>query len=77
MTVHPRYEFYANYYGQLEGCTITNTRVENEDGQLWPVLTVTTPDGEVFSIEVSRDEEGNGPGFLFGLPVPSRTEVKS
>lgn len=25
---------------------------------------------EVIAIEVSRDEEGNGPGFLFGLPLP-------
>ena len=23
-----------------------------------------------WKIEVSRDEEGNGPGFLFGLPEP-------
>jgi hypothetical protein len=21
-------------------------------------------------VEISRDEEGNGPGFLFGLPKP-------
>lgn len=77
MSVHPHYKFYSAYYSQLEGCTITHTRVKNEDGLLWPVLTITAPDGEVFSIEVSRDEEGNGPGFLFGLPVPSRTEVKS
>jgi len=26
--------------------------------------------GEEIKLEVSQDEEGNGAGFLFGLPVP-------
>jgi hypothetical protein len=25
---------------------------------------------KVMAIEISRDEEGNGPGFPFGLPLP-------
>jgi hypothetical protein len=25
---------------------------------------------KVIAIEISRDEEGNGPGFPFGLPLP-------
>jgi hypothetical protein len=25
---------------------------------------------KLIAIEISRDEEGNGPGFVFGLPLP-------
>lgn len=29
---------------------------------------------EEIVLEVSRDEEGNGPGFLFGLPIPDEPQ---
>lgn len=41
-----------------------------DGGAEFPAFTVRTPAGDVFTVEVSRDEEGNGPGFLFGLPTP-------
>lgn len=31
----------------------------------WPALAVELPDGRVLQVEVSRDSEGNGPGYLF------------
>lgn len=49
------------YIKHLEGKKILKTGV-NKEG--FPFFTLD--DGS--KIEVSRDEEGNGPGFLFGLP---------
>ena len=35
----------------------------------FPFFYLLDGEGEVkYTIEVSRDQEGNGPGFLFGLP---------
>jgi hypothetical protein len=45
--------------------------VEVDGGAEFPAFTVKTPSGETFVVEVSRDPEGNGPGFLFGLPTPA------
>lgn len=40
----------------------------NRDG--FPYFLVVPQDGgNTLRIEVSQDPEGNGPGFLFGLPV--------
>ena len=64
------------YYGQLRGWKVSSVSVKVEDDfgwpQCWPKLTMTHPDhpGVKLEIEVSQDEEGNGPGFLFGLPLP-------
>ena len=66
-------EFYRKYYTQLMGATITGFELvqdEYEDYIFWPTFTMTK-DGETFTIEVSQDEEGNGAGFLFGLPNPN------
>jgi hypothetical protein len=49
------------YLAPLVGRTIRSVSV-GSDG--FPVLTLS--DGQ--EVLVSRDEEGNGPGFLFGLP---------
>jgi hypothetical protein len=60
------------YYEMLIGltCVGVDARTDSE-GDCWPVIIFKLPEkdggGEV-EIEVSRDEEGNGPGFLFGLP---------
>jgi len=72
-------EFYEKYYGALVGATITKVELEPDEEfprDFWLKMTVKTPSdgryqGEEFAIEVSRDEEGNGPGFLFGLPHPN------
>lgn len=59
--------FYRKYYATLIGGTIVQTGV-TDDG--WPQLVVKMPTGETYTCEVSQDPEGNGPGFLFGLPEP-------
>lgn len=68
-------EHYNKYYGQLVGATITSAGVVAEDDfgsvNFWPTIHIVTSDGQKFVIEVSQDPEGNGPGFLFGLPTPN------
>lgn len=59
-------DFWMKYYGQLEGETIAKVEIVDEDGEFWPVLH--TKSG--LKLEISQDEEGNRPGFIFGLPVP-------
>ena len=51
------------YLKHLEGKKIVSTGV-NKDGFPFFILD------DKSKIEVSQDEEGNGPGFLFGLPQP-------
>lgn len=62
--------FYEKYYKALEGGEITKAGV-TEDG--FPFFTVQMKNGDELTCEVSQDPEGNGPGFLFGLPRPSPT----
>ena len=69
-------KFWQKYYGALEGATIVKFNGMNEEGADWendafPSFTVKFADGSLGVIEVSRDEEGNGGGFLFGLPHPN------
>lgn len=63
----------TEYYGALLGGTITKvgSRRQAGDNEAFPFFEVTKPNGEVYEVEVSQDEEGNGPGFLFGLPNPN------
>jgi hypothetical protein len=69
-------EWLEKYLEPLKGATITEVEIKtkNEVGypEDWPVLTMKFNDGHVGEVEVSRDEEGNGPGFLFGLPMPEQ-----
>lgn len=68
MTKHKqrKREWNRRYYATLKGATIVDV-----DGSMeFPCFTVRTPAGDTFTVEVSRDEEGNGPGFLYGLPRP-------
>jgi hypothetical protein len=55
--------YWQNYYGQLEGVTITKYLGKDEDG--FPTFQVKYPNGEYHEIQVSCDPEGNGEGFLF------------
>lgn len=50
---------------ELVGATITQAEVVASDGDNWPVLILAHPSGKIIQIEVSRDGEGNGPGYLF------------
>ncbi len=63
----------ADYYGQLEGATIKtfSIGVDEEMNDDYPTFTVILKDGTEVQIEISQDEEGNGPGFIFGLPLPN------
>ena len=73
------------YLTPAVGCTIIEIGVgEDEEGEEgYPYLKLRRPatrtaEAEEMTIEVSQDEEGNGPGFLFGLPSPgsSVTTIK-
>lgn len=56
------------YYGFLVGAKIVGVENNIDDyDDVWTKLVVEK-DGQKFEVEISRDEEGNGPGFLFGLP---------
>jgi len=57
----------VRYLCGLVGKTINRIGV-NDEG--FPYFELD--DGTV--VEVSRDSEGNGPGFLFGLPEPKSTK---
>ena len=57
----------SDYYKQLEGFKITKflgvTDEDDIDG--FPQFVLTKKGYQDIKIEVSRDEEGNGGGFLF------------
>ena len=61
------------YYSQLKGATIVRVEIFDDDlfsgtDANWPVFVVKFEDGTMGELQLSRDEEGNGPGFMFGLP---------
>ena len=73
------------YMTPVVGGTITEVGVTEADefGSAFPYVIVKKPatktaQAQEFKLEVSQDEEGNGPGFLFGLPSPgsSVTTIK-
>lgn len=58
------------YYGSLVDCTCTGVSAKvDEYGDCWPTLVFEHPEKGKLEIEISCDEEGNRPGFLFGLPI--------
>lgn len=56
-------------YGPLVGARIVRFSVgvqqEGRWTEYWPTLTVRLPNGREMDLEVSADDEGNGPGALF------------
>lgn len=74
---HPNKEFLERYLKPLVGATVESVGAnDDEDGyEPWPTITVRAADGRRYELEISRDEEGNGPGFVFGLPMPEPEEV--
>lgn len=70
-------QFQKDYYGQLVGFTVTQVEQKVEDmggyEEVWPQITLKKGPKEI-QLEVSRDEEGNGPGFLFGLEMRVRID---
>jgi hypothetical protein len=66
-------DFHTLYYSGLEGATIVRfveMRGDEFGGKPFPVFLVKFADGSIGEIEISQDEEGNGGGFVFGLPSP-------
>ena len=66
-------KFFSTYYGSFVGATIISFdgMQDNEDGgDGFPTFTVKFANGEIGQIEISQDAEGNGGGFIFGLPTP-------
>jgi hypothetical protein len=69
--------YYDDYYRQLTGASIIGYtgRQEDEYGlSPYPKFLVKLLTGQILTIEVSADEEGNGGGFIFGLPLPQRKD---
>ena len=66
------------YYDALVGMAITGIEALPPDdfGDCWIQITAKK-DGETFVLELSCDEEGNGPGFIFGLPSYTLPEFRS
>lgn len=62
--------FYNTYFGQLVGAKIIGFEMtrDTDFGEFWPTFTAVLKDGTEVTLELSQDEEGNGPGFIFGLP---------
>lgn len=52
------------YYTQMVGFKIIGFRMDDEGIDSWPVFTVKKGE-ETLQMVVSRDQEGNGPGFMF------------
>ena len=60
------------YYSFLKGAKILNVEIFEDDtfdgeNRNWVVITIEK-DGVKYELQPSRDPEGNGPGFIFGLP---------
>lgn len=63
------------YLKPLVGAEIVGVEVHVEDDyEAWPRMTVKLRSGLKLTLEIGRDEEGNGPGFIFGLPLPETKE---
>lgn len=56
----------AGYYSALNGATIIKFIGTDEDG--FPMFLAKLSNGETVELVLSQDEEGNGGGFMFGLP---------
>lgn len=64
---------FDDYYKQLEGCTIVRYMGSVDDeygGDPFPRFLLSKKGYANAMIEVSRDPEGNGGGFLFISDVP-------
>lgn len=60
-------EYFRKYYARLIGFKITALEFVPDEfgGEPFPKFTATNAAGETINIEVSKDAEGNGAGYLF------------
>jgi len=66
--------YFKSYYGDLVGAKVMSFNGMQEDdlgGDGFPTFTVLFKNGEIGQIQISRDPEGNGGGFIFGLAAPN------
>jgi hypothetical protein len=61
------------YLEPLIGAKVYNVG-EDEEGFPYIELLPAKAGESPIRLEISRDEEGNGPGFIFGLPHPEPEE---
>lgn len=68
-------KFWKDYYGSLEGAVVLSFdgMSESDVGDGFPCFTVKLKNGKTSQIEISKDPEGNGGGFIFGLELPAKT----
>ena len=64
--------FHTRYYKQLEGAKIVLFYGMSE-GE-FPTFEVELDNCQIVKIEISRDPEGNGGGFIFGLNHPDMSD---
>ena len=71
--IEKRRQWMVRYYSQLVGCQINRFVIgaDEDFGEDFPMFDITTQDGKQLQITIQRDEEGNGPGFIDGLPLPN------
>ena len=61
----------AGYYSALNGATIIKfigTDGDEFGGKGFPMFLAKLSNGETVELVLSQDPEGNGGGFMFGLP---------
>lgn len=68
---HPPTAFMKRYLKPLIGCVVTKIKTSGE----FTALVFRSPDGTEYVCDLSSDEEGNSPGFLFGLPHPDKVKA--
>ena len=61
-------KYLDKYYRPLEGATIRRVSVYRENGEVWTTFSATLDGGGIVFLDLVSDEEGNGPGYLLGLP---------
>tara|TARA_R100001129_G_C5239047_1_gene224946 strand:+ start:561 stop:770 length:210 start_codon:yes stop_codon:yes gene_type:complete len=64
-----RHGSFDRHFRQLVGCKVTGFQMQDDGDDMWPTLMMRTDDGEGIAVVLSRDPEGNGPGFAFIEPV--------
>jgi hypothetical protein len=63
-------EYLTKYYNGLKGFKVESFFLNDSDETMNPFPTFVLRKGDqVLTVEVSQDSEGNGGGFLFGLPT--------
>lgn len=66
--VRQEIEYHEKRMKPLVGATIIEATIAldewGDSWEVWPRLVVRLTDGREIALEISRDPEGNGPGFI-------------